>query len=110
MNFEELQIKRHALAREYEGKIEHLNGEYAKEHNPVKIGDIVTDHYHTIRVESMEACVDYNRRPYVPIIKYIGPEMTKDGKPKKRQPRYFNPVFQQNIKAINGDIYQYKIE
>ena len=110
MNFEELQFKLRALASEYEGKVEHLNGEYAKEHNPVKIGDIVTDHYHTIRVESMEAYVAYIRKPYVPVIKYIGQEMTKDGKPKKRQPSSFNPVFQQNIKAINGNIYQYKIE
>ena len=105
MTYEELSNKRIALYREYEKQKEQLETEYAQEHNPVKIGDIVTDHYHTIKVESMAIC-GYP----IPFMKYFGPEVTKNGTPWKRQPREQRPVFQEYMKTINGNIYQYEDE
>lgn len=98
----ELKEKCMALQRECEDKQNELRKQYAIEHNPVKVGDVVTDHYHTIRVERMEIYV----YP-VPIIRYYGTELTKQGVPKKRQPVIENPVLQNKIIIINGEPYKY---
>ena len=82
-----------------------LRKQYAIEHNPVNVGDIVTDHYHTIMVEEMRV---YGHP--VPYICYYGTELTKKGEPKKRQPIPFNPVYQKYIKSINGEPYKYEKE
>jgi hypothetical protein len=71
----------------------------------VKVGDIVTDHYHTIRVENM---ILYGHP--IPFIQYEGTELTKQGVPKKRQPVPCNPVFQNYVKSINGKPYKYMEE
>ena len=105
MTYEELSNKRLALYREYEKQKEQLETEYAQEHNPVKIGDIVTDHYHTIRVENMSV---YGHP--IPCMRYTGIAMTKKGVPAKRQPVPREPVFQEYMKTINGNIYQYEEE
>lgn len=76
--------------------------QYALDHNPVKIGDIITDHYHTIKVEMMSV---YGFP--IPYMKYQGTIMTKKFVPAKRQPLYPEPVFQDNIVAINGMPYVY---
>ena len=91
-----------ALQRECNEKQSVLRKQYAIERNPVKVGDIVTDHYHTIRVERM--CVIGQHKPYM---KYHGTELTKQGEPKKRQPVPPNPVFQCDIVSINGKPYKY---
>lgn len=102
MTSEELQEKCMALQRECNDKQMELRKQYAIEHNPVKVGDIVTDHYHTIRVEK----ISMYGHP-VPYMKYTGIELTKQGEPKKRQPIPPNPVFQCNIVSINGEPYKY---
>lgn len=91
-----------ALQRECNDKQMELRKQYAIEHNPVKVGDIVTDHYHTIRVEEMNL---YGRP--IPFMRYQGTELTKQGVPKKRQPVIGNPVFQNCVKSINGEPYEY---
>lgn len=102
MTAKELQEKCIALQRECNDKQMELRKQYAIEHNPVKVGDIVTDHYHTIRVEEM------NTYGYpIPIMLYRGTELTKQGVPKKRQPVPDNPIFQSNVKSINGEPYKY---
>jgi len=103
MTKEELQKKLIALQVECDEKKSQVKKLYAMEHNPVEFGDIVTDHYHTIKVERMSV---YGYP--VPCMKYQGTEMTKQGVPKKRQPIPDNPVFQNNIVSINGKPYKYK--
>lgn len=105
MTYEELCRKRSELYRECEENSRQLDIKYAQEHNPVKIGDIVTDHFHTIKVESMSVCT-----VPIPYMKYIGPTVKSNGIPWKRQPQTPDPVFQINIKTINGIIYQFKRE
>ena len=105
MTAKELQDKCMALQRECNDKQSELRKQYAIEHNPVKMGDIVTDHYHTIRVEKMS----FYGHP-IPIMLYRGTELTKQGVPKKRQPMPDNPTFQNNVKSINGEPYKYMEE
>ena len=102
MTSEELKEKCMALQRECNDKQMELRKQYAIEHNPVKVGDIVTDHYHTIRVEKMSI---YGNP--VPSMQYRGTELTKQGVPKKHQPVIYNPVFQENVESINGEPYKY---
>ena len=92
-----------ALQRECNEKQSVLRKQYAIERNPVKLGDIVTDHYHTIRVEKMNMYGDP-----VPCMVYHGTELTKQGVPKKRQPIPDNPVFQDHVISINGVPYKYE--
>lgn len=102
MTAKELQEKCRALQRECNDKQMELRKQYAIEHNPVKVGDIVTDHYHTIQVEKMS----FYGRP-TPFMLYRGIELNKQGVPKKRQPVSANPVSQNNVKSINGEPYKY---
>ena len=91
-----------ALQRECNDKQTELRKQYAIEHNHVKVGDIVTDHYHTIRVEKMSI---YGHP--IPFMRYQGTELTKQGVAKKRQPVPDNPAFQSNVESINGEPYKY---
>jgi len=93
------------LQRECNEKQNVLRKQYAIEHNPVKLGDIVTDHYHTIKVERMSI---YGHP--VPYMLYRGIELTKQGEPKKRQPVPDNPAYQNRVKSINGKPYKYEEE
>ena len=102
MTAKELREKCMALQRECNDKQMELRKQYAIERNPVKVGDIVTDHYHTIRVEKMGI---YGRP--VPYMVYHGTELTKQGIPKKRQPVPDQPVFQNSVRSINGEPYKY---
>lgn len=105
MTYEELVNQCSALQTECDDKKTALRIQFAKEHNPVKVGDIVTDHYHTIRVEQMS--VYGNPFPYM---RYTGIAMTKKGVPAKRQPVPREPVYQNNIEFINGQPYSYEVK
>ena len=105
MTAKELQEKCMVLQRECNEKQMELRKQYAIEHNPVKVGDIVSDHHHTIRVEKM-GIYGYP----IPSMRYQGTELTKQGVPKKRQSVIGNPVFQNYIKSINGEPYKYEEE
>ena len=105
MTFEELTKQCKMLQKECEDKQEALRIQFAQEHNPVKVGDIVTDYYHTIRVENMSV----HNFPF-PRMCYTGIVITKKGVPAKRQPCPCEPVFQDNIEAINGQPYSYKFK
>lgn len=102
MTAKELQEKCMALQQECNDKQSEIRKQYAIEHNPVKVGDIVTDHYHTIRVEKIGiyGCP-------VPYMVYHGTELTKQGIPKKRQPVPDQPAFQNSVRSINGEPYKY---
>lgn len=103
MTYPELRDKCIELQRECNDKQNELRKQYAEEHNPVSKGDIITDHYHTIKVEQLTL---YGHP--VPYVRYIGEELTKQGVPKKRQPLPPNPVYQPDIKTINGKPYKWK--
>lgn len=78
-----------------------IESKYDLENNPVKIGDIVTDHFHTIKVEEISV---YKYGYNLPGCVYSGTKYTAKGVPSKRQQNM--PVYQSNIKKINGKDYK----
>lgn len=108
MNKEEYKKAEKALIEEFGIKKEQLAREFAFSHNPVKIGDIITDHYKTIRVEKFLWGYTFGV-PYLPCMYYRGVRLTKKGEPSKREADD-NRVTQTDIREINGKKYRYEIE
>ncbi len=108
MNRKELLQKCKEIEKECANNILDLRKQYAIEHDPVKIGDIVTDHYHTIKVEKKFFKIEFTTA--LLMMGYQGVELTKKGTPKKIQPYPKNPVYQKCIKTINGEPYKYDVE
>lgn len=66
------------LKQRHDKEIKKLKREYALTNNPIKIGDIVTDGYSTVKVEKI---VVYLNNP--PCCVYRGPELNKNKTVKK---------------------------
>jgi hypothetical protein len=98
MTKEELKEKINELSRQFEEEKNKIYKQYLEEEYSIKIGDIVTDHVHTIKVESIDYF--YDCFLHIPTAKLNGPDYKKDGTISKRQTNM--PVYSQNIKAING--------
>lgn len=98
MTKEELKKKIDELSRQFEKEKNKIYEQYLDEKYGIKIGDIVTDHAHTIKVES----IDYFYDCFLggPTAKLKGPDYKKDGTISKRQTN--TPVYLQNVKVING--------
>ena len=107
MNKEEYLKANKALEEECEIKKKHLAREFAYSNNPVKIGDIITDHYKTIRVEKFFC--GYNFGYKLPCMFYRGVRLTKKGEPAKREAGD-SRVSQTDIREINGHTYKYELE
>lgn len=103
MTYSELEQLLQQEEKEHRKRMFDIKHRYANENNPVKPGDIVTDHYHSIKVEKIEVSSNYDSITYS--MKYTGIEVKKDGTPKKvnRDP----VIFQTNIIEINGMPYKY---
>lgn len=91
------------LKQECKKQQNELRYEYASEHNPVRIGDVITDYIRTMRVTGMTVFGDL-----VPYMGYLGVELTRKGIEKKHQPSNQIPVFQTHVKFINGKPYNYR--
>lgn len=106
MNKEEYLKAKRALEEEFKAKDKELAKQFAASNNPVKIGDVITDHYKTIRVEMF---VLFNYYDYMmPCIKYVGTRLNKKGEPAKRDTSD-NGIIQKDIREINGKPYKYEI-
>lgn len=70
-----------------------LDSRFALSNSPYKVGDIIQDHYHIIKVEEISVVKGYNGWPQCI---YIGTELTKSLQPKKRQ--VDTAMYQENIK------------
>ena len=106
MNKEEYIKAEKALKEEFEEKRKQLAREFAYSNNPVKIGDIITDHCKTIRVEKLLWTRNFCNPP---CMVYRGVRLTKKGEPSKRN-TYDDTVGQMNIREINGRPYKYEVE
>ena len=104
MTKEELSKRLEELADQYDKDKENIFIQYAKENCDVKIGDIITDHSHTIKVERMRIYYDFGTK--IPMMVFEEPDYKKDGTINKRQTNI--PVYQSNIKFVNGKEYNYK--
>lgn len=86
--------------KEYQERLEslrkmriELDTEYALSNSPYKIGDIIQDHYHTIKIEKIKFA---NRYDGTPQCVYYETELTKTLQPKKRQTDI--SMYQENVK------------
>ena len=107
MNIDEYIKAEKAIKEEFEGKRKQLAREFAFSNNPVKIGDIVTDHYKTIRVEKL--LWGHNFGTPFSCMFYRGTRLNKKGQIAKRD-SYDNRVAQTDIKEINGKPYKYELK
>ena len=90
MNKKDFLAELNILRQNFRKEKEELYFKYAEENNPYKIGDIVEDHYHSIKIRKIkhrfpDARGIFNSESDFPTTTYIGTELTKDLSPKKIQ-------------------------
>lgn len=73
---------------------------FATEHSPVNVGDYISDHCDTIRVESWDV-VNGNYEYPLPCLVYQGETCKKDGTPRKHPKKC--SVEQRNLLRVNGE-------
>ncbi len=83
-----------AIERKKNEAIERLSSKYALSNSPYKIGDIVEDHFHTIRIEKIKLVFSFTHK--TPECYYTGVELTKKLRRKKRQDTTF--MHQSNVR------------
>lgn len=104
MNKEEYLKAEKALKEEFEAKKQQLARDFAISNNPVKIDDVIKDHYKIVRVEKFFLATTFKGTP---ILKYRGTRLTAKGEPSKRD-KEDNAVYQNNITEINGIRYKFE--
>lgn len=93
MKYQEYEDRLRELKVEFEQKKNKLIKEYVDANNPYKIGDKVTDHVCSIIIEK----IIYHISSYgTPCAVYYGPELKKDGTPKKNGNKTY--IYQTNLK------------
>ena len=93
MTKEEFERLIEVLRLDYEKARTDLAIKFALSNNPYKIGDIIEDHYHKIKIE-------YIKVYYVsssPQCLYTGVELKKDNTPTNKQSN--TTMYQQNVKS-----------
>ena len=91
--------KRRRTKEKYEATMNKIDTEYALEQSVAKIGDIITDHYHSIKVEKI-ILSGYNVEGF-PTCIYSGFLYSKKGVPHKKGGKSL--VWQNNIEFINNE-------
>lgn len=91
----------HIIKVKAENERRMLVKEFATEHSPVKVGDYISDHRDTIRVEGW----GISRREYeynsLPCLVYRGKTCKKDGTPRKYSKKC--RIEQRNLLRLNGE-------
>ena len=93
MEYQEYEDRLIELKVEFELKKTKLVKEYVDSNNPYKIGDKVTDHACSIIIEKIKYHISLSG---FPCAVYYGPELKKDGTPKKNGNKTY--VYQSNLK------------
>lgn len=74
---------------------------FATEHSPVLVGDYISDHCNTIRVENWEVAKRAYEFNAVPCLVYKGKTCKKDGTPRKYSKKC--RIEQRNLLRVNGE-------
>ena len=88
------------IKQRFQKEVDELGKQYAREHNPYKVGDIISDHIGAMQIERVlvvlgaYVSVSFNE----PYCRYYGIQLKKDGTPLKRQDPT-RAIFPQNIKS-----------
>lgn len=94
MTQEEYKSKLNEINKDYELKLKSLDKDYALSNNPHKIGDIVTDHIGSIKIEQIKiGSLSFSST--LPCCVYYGIELNKKGEPNKRGKK--RTVYQSNL-------------
>lgn len=94
MTQEEYNVAKKSIQKEAEEKLNRLMRDYCKDNNLYKVGDIVEDHSHIIKITRI--CGVYMDTHGYPAYKFTGIELKKDLTPKKIQDTPF--MYQGNVK------------
>jgi hypothetical protein len=99
MTLEEYQERKKVIDNKYEQEVQELKIEFALKNNIYKVGDIIQDHYHIIKIEKWQVAIDYLHKEPA-FLMYRGIQLNKNLEPLKRQK---NPDMYQNniIKKLN---------
>lgn len=81
MTDQEYEAKKLEIENVRQSALESLNLEYVLSNTRFKVGDIIEDHYHKIKIKS----IDYDITLGKICAFYKGVELKKDSTPKKRQ-------------------------
>jgi len=89
------------IRQDYKKAKEELFLNFAEANNPYKIGDIIRDHYHTIKIRKIkhrfpDARAIFNDGSDFPTTTYIGTELNLELSPKRIQRNIF--MYQCNVK------------
>lgn len=93
MTKEELKEHLSQLETRHRQDITTLYKEYELSNNVYKIGDIISDHSTTIKIEKIKVSILFGESQCV----YEGTQLKKDGTPSKKQNN--TTIFQSNIKS-----------
>ncbi len=91
----EYQLKLNKINKDHQIRLRFLASDFAESNNPHKIGDIVTDHIGSIKIEQIKI-VSLSFSSTLPCCVYYGIELTKKGEPNKKGTK--RTVHQSNIK------------
>lgn len=94
MTKEEYQLKYKEITQQEDERKKSLAKDYANSNNPYKIGDIITDHVGSIKIEEIKYSL-YTSFDTLPCCVFIGTEITKKGELNKRGKKRM--IYQTNI-------------
>ncbi len=93
MTHEEYKLKKEGLEKQHRIVVNSLNRECALSNNKYQVGDIVTDHIGSIKIESIGVEISFGSG--IPTCTYAGLELKKDLTPTKKLTK--RQVWQSNI-------------
>lgn len=92
MTQQEYNIELNLLTSKFQKEKKEIDKKFAIANNPYKIGDFITDHVATIKVEEISFWKSLNG---IPSCVYTGTQYNKDGSISKKQDH--DTIFQMNI-------------
>jgi hypothetical protein len=99
MTLEEYQERKKVIDNKYEQEVQELKIEFALKNNIYKVGDIIQDHYHIIKIEKWKVYMEFCSDKPASLL-YIGVQLTKNLIPYKKQQD--SHMYQNNIiKKLN---------
>ena len=94
MTAKEFEEGRKEIEDDYKNQKKELYYKYASSNNTYKIGDIIKDHYHIIRIKKIMYTILYNK----PSCVYQGIPLRQDLTPKKKFVKDDEIMYQINVK------------
>lgn len=94
--------RKEELKKEFDKKCRELSIDYAVSNNTIKPTDIIKDHCAIGKVISMQVYIGINK---VPMMVYKCERLKANGEPRKKTEIIY--IYQDNVKLINGEDYQY---